>query len=75
MGRGDFVRSRGCIHLKVRTTDLGRTRLYKQTEGPWKQRIPLKIFLTKIKFKTAAAAQLFRPRLKQTSTVHRRATL
>jgi hypothetical protein len=35
MGRGDFVRSGGGIHLKVRTTGLERTRLYKQTEGSW----------------------------------------
>lgn len=34
MGRGDFVRSGGGIHLKVRTTGLERTRLFKQTEVP-----------------------------------------
>jgi hypothetical protein len=34
-GRGDFVRSVSGTHLKVRTTGLEPTRLYKQTEGPW----------------------------------------
>jgi hypothetical protein len=69
MGRGDFVRSGGGIRLKARTTGLECTRLFKQTEGPSEHRIPLKILLTKIKFKTITAEQLFLPRLKQTSTV------
>jgi hypothetical protein len=38
MGRGDFVKSGGGILLKTRTTGLECTRLFKQTEGPWKHR-------------------------------------
>jgi len=35
MGRGDFVKSGGVTHLKVRTTGLESTWFFKQTEGPW----------------------------------------